>query len=142
MKYRAITEEDSEIVAKLLGQLGYESTPEHALERIKKINKTQNGTTFASINNEDKIIGFLQVVVNERLTAETCGEIVNLVVDEKERDRGIGKGLIEQAVNWLKDRGCSKLRIRCNTIRNDTHTFYEHLGFTEKKTQKVFDKNI
>ncbi len=142
LKFRKLTEEDSKVVAELLGQLGYKNDDSHALERIERINNEQNGTTFASLNEEGKITGFLQVVLNERLTSETCGEIVNLVVEETERGKGIGTGLIEVAVNWLKDKGCSKLRIRCNTIRTDTHKFYEHLGFTEVKTQKIFDKEI
>ncbi len=142
LKLRKLTEEDYKIVAELLGQLGYKTTFSQALERIKKVNNEQNGTTFASLNDEGKVTGFLQVVLNERLTSETCGEIVNLVVEEKERGKGIGTALIEVAVNWVKDKGCDKLRIRCNTIRTDTHNFYKHLGFKEKKTQKIFDKDI
>ncbi|HAD98712.1 MAG TPA: GNAT family N-acetyltransferase, partial [Cryomorphaceae bacterium] len=30
-------------------------------------------------------------------------------------------------------------RVRCNVIRRESHRFYEKIGFTENKEQKVFD---
>ena len=67
---------------------------------------------------------------------------MSLVVDESYRGKGIGKKLIDTAADWLKQKGEKTLRIRCNVIRDETHKFYEHLGFIEKKKQKIFEKSI
>jgi hypothetical protein len=33
-----------------------------------------------------------------------------------------------------------KIRVRANAIRNESHKFYEHIGFAKAKEQAVFDE--
>jgi GNAT superfamily N-acetyltransferase len=127
-------------VSGLLEQLGYFVSKEELPKRIENIKKN-NGIVFIALE-EEKIAGCIHTMVVYRLAEGTCGEIVSLVVDESMRGKGAGKFLLDQSINWLKERGQTKVRIRCNTIREEAHKFYSHLGYTEKKSQKVFEKNI
>ena len=66
-------------------------------------------------------------------------EIIGLVVDEKYRGRGLGRLLLHTASDWSRSLDCYRLRVRCNSIRTESHKFYQNSGFILKKEQKVFD---
>ena len=53
--------------------------------------------------------------------------------------KGIGKGLVNTAVAYLKTKKLNRIRVRCNSLRDEAHKFYEHIGFVENKFQKVSD---
>jgi len=128
-------------VTRLLNQLGYNVGSDELPNRIESIRENDKGIVFLAIE-EEKIVGCTHTMVVSRLAEGTCGEVVSLVVDESMRGKGIGKFLLKESTNWLKERGQTKVRIRCNSIREEAHKFYSHLGYTEKKSQKVFEKNI
>ena len=139
---RSITNNDFEKVSKLLLQLGYKATPYDLKIRIERINSHEKGNVFVAETDSNEIIGCVQALIDTRFAGGSFGEIVSLVVDESYRGKGIGKKLIDTAADWLKQKGEKTLRIRCNVIRDETHKFYEHLGFIEKKKQKIFEKSI
>ncbi len=139
--YKIFSEEYSDQVSELLSQLGYNVSKVELPYRISKICEDKKGLVFLAFKS-DKVVGCVHTMIVARLAEGICGEIVSLVVDKSVRNEGIGKGLINQSIQWLKQNGISKLRVRCNSIRNDAHKFYNHLGFTEKKSQKVFEKLI
>ncbi len=129
----------AEQVSRLLNQLGYNVSSDELPTRTESIRENNKGTVFLAIE-EEKVLGCIHTMVVSRLAEGTCGEVVSLVVDEYMRGKGIGKFLLEKSINWLKERGQTKVRIRCNAIRDEAHKFYSHLGYTEKKSQKVFEK--
>jgi GNAT superfamily N-acetyltransferase len=129
-------------VSELLIQLGYNVSTEELINRIEKITELGKGTVFVAKDETNKIIGCVHALLDVRLAGGNFGEVVSLVVDEGFRGKGIGKKLIGEAEAWLRQKGEKRLRIRCNAIRNETHKFYEHLGFVEKKSQKIFEKII
>jgi N-acetylglutamate synthase-like GNAT family acetyltransferase len=128
-------------VAKLLKQLGYDVAPAELENRMTEIFHNK-GNVFVGIDEEGNVVGCVHALIDTRLAGGRFGEIVSLVVDETLRGKGIGKKLIETAEKWFKSKGMNRLRVRCNTIRNEAHEFYGHLGFTEKKSQKIFEKPI
>lgn len=131
----------AEQVSHLLNQLGYNVGSDELPYRIENIRENDKGVVFLVLE-EEKVIGCIHTMIVSRLAEGTCGEVVSLVVDESTRGKGTGKLLLDESINWLKMRGQTKVRIRCNTTREEAHKFYSHLGYTEKKSQKVFEKNI
>ena len=138
---REFEDKYAERVSRLLSQLGYSVNSDELPNRIENIRENGKGTVFLALE-EEKVVGCIHTMVVSRLAEGTCGEVVSLVVDESARGKGIGKLLLDESISWLKTRGQTKVRIRCNTIREEAHKFYLHLGYTEKKSQKVFEKNI
>ncbi len=140
--YRHIIHDDIPQLAGLLEQLGYNVATGEIINRLEKITFDDKGTVFIAENSEQKIVGCVQAMIDTRLAGGTFGEIISLVTDKTVRGQGIGNQLIQESIKWLKAKGQTRLRVRCNSIRHETHEFYNHLGFVEKKSQKIFEKAI
>ncbi len=50
--------------------------------------------------------------------------------------------LVEVVGKWAKSRNCKTLRVRCNTLRTESHKFYEKAEFQLNKEQKIFDRQL
>jgi hypothetical protein len=50
--------------------------------------------------------------------------------------------LVERGEAWARQRGLAAIGVRSNIIRERAHIFYERLGYTVTKTQKVFRKTL
>lgn len=64
-------------------------------------------------------------VVRERDRAE----ITDLGVAPECRRRGIGRGLAEQAVAWLRERGTRHVVVRVASANSEAQAFWRRLGF-------------
>ncbi|MCL1829479.1 MAG: GNAT family N-acetyltransferase [Oscillospiraceae bacterium] len=56
-------------------------------------------------------------------------EIINLIVDEHARNRGIGKELLTALEQIAKDNGCVRVEVDSGKHREAAHRFYEREGF-------------
>lgn len=138
---REVIAEDATVITRLSYQLGYSISEEQTLQNINALKQNKHHEAFAAID-EQKLIGWIGVSYNISLESPPLCEIHGLVVDEQYRGKGIGKLLIEKAKQWSSNKGVNKLRLRCNTKRTETHLFYQNIGFTEIKQQKVFEISI
>jgi GNAT superfamily N-acetyltransferase len=136
--FREITLDDAEAVAQLSHQFGY-SVPIQAMrQRIGQLLAREDHCGFVACVGK-QVVGWIHAFHAIRLESEAFVEIGGLVVEEDLRGQGIGRRLIEQVKGWALTQRVAKLRVRCNTTRTDTHTFYLKTGFTQSKEQKVFD---
>ncbi len=87
-----------------------------------------------------RIVGWIHVFVALRLASHQFAEIGGLAVDESYRRSGIGKRLVEAAMQWAGQQELS-LRVRCNSERQEANRFYRSLGFDVQKTQIVYEKS-
>lgn len=55
-----------------------------------------------------------------------CAYIHKVQVEEGSRRRGVGSGLVGEAVDWAKRHGCYKVFLVCH---EDVVGFYEKCGF-------------
>jgi GNAT superfamily N-acetyltransferase len=135
---RRIETTDAPRVCQLTKQLGYDISVYQTEENIKTILGNKDQDAFVAIS-QTEVLGWIGVMHAVSLEAPPICEIRGLVVDDRYRNRGIGKLLIERAKQWSKEKGVGKLRVRCNVKRLETHLFYEHIGLREVKQQKVFE---
>ncbi len=61
--------------------------------------------------------------------AGPCALIEELVVDEKARGRGVGRALIQAALDWARSQGCSEVEVSTEQDNTDAQNFYRRLGF-------------
>jgi glucosamine-phosphate N-acetyltransferase len=78
--------------------------------------------------SDNKIIGTATVLVENKLLhyGSKVGHIEDVVVDNKSRMSGVGRGLIEMCVNFCKRKMCYKAILDCS---QDNVPFYESCGF-------------
>jgi N-acetylglutamate synthase-like GNAT family acetyltransferase len=140
---RAATIKDTPQITALLHQLGYPDTEQAVHRRLEMLAGRADTIILVAEDHGRQLTGCIQVVIANRLAEGPYGEIASLVVAEDQRGRGVGRQLVESAADWLNGHGLSRrMRVRCNTIRKQTHRFYAHLGFRETKSQKIFDRDL
>jgi GNAT superfamily N-acetyltransferase len=80
---------------------------------------------------ENKIIGSFALLIMPNLAHFGCPSAIveDVVVEEKYQSQGIGKKMMEFAMQKAKEKGCYKLVLSSNLLRTNAHRFYESLGF-------------
>lgn len=56
-------------------------------------------------------------------------QLESVVVDERQRGRGLGAALVRHCVEEARRAGCARVQLTSNAARKDAHRFYERLGF-------------
>ncbi len=85
--------------------------------------------------SESSVIGWLHAFLSRRLASPDYYEIAGLVVAPDYRGKGVGKAL----VNHVRRTYDGKVRVRCNEKRVAAHQFYRTIGFTHKKSQRIYE---
>ncbi|WP_261816875.1 GNAT family N-acetyltransferase [Vibrio gallicus] len=128
---------DAAAINLLSSHLGY--TPLSSQDAIKKLSALLASPTdeiyVAKI--EQKIVGWLHLFYARRLASPDFYEIGGLVVTPQYRKQGIGRALVEHALKSHPE----KCRVRCNTLRVETHQLYEGIDFKDSKLQRVFERH-
>jgi GNAT superfamily N-acetyltransferase len=135
IEYRKIAKDDS--LLSLMSELGYVHDQQSISTNINEVQLRGGEIFVADVNG--KIAGCVCAILDARLAAGLCGEIVSLVVAQEYRGSGIGKGLVAYAERWLGTK-VDKVRIRANVIRAEAQGFYQSQGYQEEKIQKLFTK--
>jgi GNAT superfamily N-acetyltransferase len=78
-----------------------------------------------------EVIGSLMLVIVPNLShgAKPWAIIENVIVDEEYRRRGVGRLLMEYAVNRAKEADCCRIGLMSNVVRDESHQFYRDMGF-------------
>jgi GNAT superfamily N-acetyltransferase len=139
---RQVKTEDAGEIERLSEQLGYPSSIDQVQCRIDSIINSQQDKVFVAVSGNNVVVGWIHVFVAIRLESEPSAEIGGVVVDSNYRNRGVGKTLLEHAERWAAQKDLTKLRVRGRTSRDEAHCFYKSCGFTQSKTQYVFDKSL
>jgi GNAT superfamily N-acetyltransferase len=66
-------------------------------------------------------------------------EITGLIVGEEFRRFGIGQNLVSAAVNWARSLNLTKVVVRSNVKRKESHVFYQSIGFLFKKSAHNYE---
>lgn len=141
MTIRLATPADSDRIADLCNQLGYNVSNEMVKRRLQKLSEKIDTAAFVA-ESDSSVVGWIQVSIREAIESGESAEITGLVVDEAVRAEGIGRRLVEEAEDWAATLGFQTVRVRTNVVRTEARNFYHHLGFEEAKQQIVFSKHL
>jgi GNAT superfamily N-acetyltransferase len=122
-------------------QLGYVIDDEQTKTNLQHILEKKDGKVFVATLDQ-QVIGWTHIAARVSLESGMFYELMGLVVDEQFRGQGAGTQLAKYAVEWAMAQGAARIRVRSNIKRTDAHRFYERLGFTLIKEQKVFSLAI
>ena len=86
----------------------------------------------AELEGSRRIVGSLQFVVlpGVSLKGMRRAQVEGVRVDRSLRGAGLGRRLLQHAIDLAKAEGCGLLQLTADTSRGDARRFYESLGFT------------
>jgi GNAT superfamily N-acetyltransferase len=129
---------DAKAVAQLIDALGFDVLPDDIAFRIEEFGRRGEPVLIADLGS---IIGVLTWHVMPVLhRATSVGRISMLVVSEKQRGKGVGSKLVEEAERRIAKSGCSLIEVTSNERLVDAHQFYQRQGF--KRTSLRFAKML
>lgn len=104
-----------------------------------KINDPKN-YFIVGVEKSD-VVGFLSLVIDFQLHhIGKVATIEELIVSSKYRGNGIGKILLNNAINYARESKCDVIELTSNFSRGEAHRFYEKNGF--KKESYKFKMNL
>lgn len=103
---------------------------EDYLKAFYIIDASQNENLFVA-ERSGEVVGTFQLLFTRTLTGRGSLTMILEAVQTRPdmRSRGIGKAMVEYAVEEARRRDCRMLQLTSNATRTDAHRFYERHGF-------------
>ncbi|GAG29881.1 unnamed protein product [marine sediment metagenome] len=90
---------------------------------------------------EEKVIGFINFMTRKTIIhSGLCGLIDELVVSKRYRRKGVGKELINAAVEKCRKLKCCEVELSTEFTNVNARAFYKHCGFED--TGVIFEKHL
>lgn len=105
-------------------------------ERCKKLNQRNDLVVFAA-RDEGEYVGYCIATMNDN-----TGEIDSIYIRPEQRKNGIGKRLMEHAMDWLNRAECTEINIAVAEGNESVLDFYRKYGFKERFTVMQLRKGI
>jgi len=133
--------DDAEAIAALSAELGYAGDATEFAERLARL-LPDPGQFVCLAEASDGVLGWIAAARRLILESGDSVEIVGLVVAARGRRRGIGAALVAAAERWAAGLGVSRVVVRSNVARAESHPFYLQLGYAPTKTQQVYRRRL
>jgi GNAT superfamily N-acetyltransferase len=130
---RQMTVEDMPQVARLCGQLGFETSETELVDRFAAIHAHRGHVAFVA-ESAGAIVGWVHAYLAPSLLSEATTEIGGMVVNDANRRKGVGSALMREAEAWALEHGCTSMLLATRTQRQGAKDFYESLGFAAEFT--------
>ena len=138
---RPIQVTDADAAAGLCSELGYPVDLRAMKERIERLISSSDHVVYVACT-ELRVIGWIDVAINNHLATGAFGEIGGLIVSREHRSTGIGRRLVNEAERWVAARGIARMVVRSRMTREAAHRFYLREGYSLIKTSAVFSKEL
>lgn len=134
IEYRLLTEEDIPSLLELYVQLDEVNrglTLEESREHWKEIQGNKSIKYFGAVD-DGKVVASCWSAFMPNLThhGRSICFIENVITDAAYRRQGLGRRVIEMAVQDARVSGCYMVCLLSNARRTEAHKFYEKLGFS------------
>jgi GNAT superfamily N-acetyltransferase len=134
--------DDAPRLATLSSELGYPATADGIGARLARLLGRADHCLRVVESSAGETIGWIHAYEQCILESEAWCEIGGLVVDASHRGRGAGQTLVAEIEAWARARGLATVKVRSNVVREDSHPFYQRLGYARIKTQHVYRKPL
>ena len=113
---------------------------EDAIECYSKFQRYPHYKLYVAVDRQS-IVGTFALLIMDNLAhrGAPSGIIEDVGVLPDYQGQGIGKRMMEYAMETCKKAGCYKVSLSTNVRRQKTHGFYESLGFTIHGYSYVLD---
>jgi len=130
---------DAAQIARLSAELGYAASEADVYNRLSLLLALPTSVVLVADSGAG-LSGWGSAELRVSLETGPRVEITGLVVDASKRRVGIGRLLVNHLERWAADKNCPILLVRSNVVRQESHPFYEGLGYERTKTQHSYRK--
>ncbi|HSL28471.1 MAG TPA: GNAT family N-acetyltransferase [Anaerolineales bacterium] len=137
-KASELTEELYIAVQRLVPQLGAHKVPPTRGE-MEELIRSQASTLLAAREPDRRspVVGLLCLTIY-RVPTGLRSIIEDVVVDEDQRGRGIGRALVEHAIELARIAGAEGVSLTSNPKREAANRLYRSMGFELRQTNAYF----
>ena len=130
---RKIELKDLEQVFELLNEL-YENKIEYSIfvEKYKESLKNANFYEIVAVEDNKVVSVLISQIINRLAKKRNILFIDDLIVNEKYRNLGIGKKLIQDATDYAISKNCEAVELTSMISNINAHRFYENNGFKRR----------
>ena len=134
MQIRPATKADIPSILSLYAQLEQDGeitiSLSEAAEIFQRIESYPNYHIYIA-EQSGEVLGTFSLAIMDNLAhhGAKSGLIEDVVVDKKHRGQGIGKEMMQYAMDLCRKYACYKTCLSSNLKRERAHAFYESLGF-------------
>jgi len=108
-----------------------DSVTKYRLELLNSIEEN-SGQFWLAVDTNEKAIGLVAWYIEKEIEYENpYGYISDIVVARKLRNQGIGKQLLQKAMDEIRRAGLKRAHIGVMLKNTETKDFYKKFGFTE-----------
>ena len=142
MELRELNENDLESLIKLYEQLDGANGDFTADDARKiwqqEIEGNKNIKYFGVVEN-GKVIATCYCLIIPNLTrlGSSIAFVENVVTDKEYRGQGLGRKVMEKAIDFAREKNCYKVILQSASFRTEAHQFYKNLGF-DGEAKKAF----
>jgi ribosomal protein S18 acetylase RimI-like enzyme len=136
--YRVAQIADSIMIANLVSDLGYPTSPKQMEARLQTIFADRSYATWVALTIS-RVVGFVGVHVGPLYESDSLyGQIMAIAVSRDYRRMGIGRRLMHLAEEAMIQMGARIFVLGSGNHRAAAHAFYETLGyeFTGRRYKK------
>lgn len=138
---RRATSEDATDVARLSLQLDPELDALALAQRFARLLERATHAFFV-LDDADGVVGFAAAEHRSLLQFGERIELIALIVDVRVRRQGAGGALVAAVEAWAWRRGVENMVVRSSLSRDDSHPFYQRVGYVQHKTQHVYTRKL
>jgi len=133
---------DTSEIARLAVALGYPFTCCEMKKRLAALLSDTRHRVVVVEDGRERLLGWVHVEHRVSLQGGNRAEIMGLIVEEVARQLGVGAALLGAAEEWAATRSVPTVVVRSNTLRDESHAFYEAQGYARIKNQYVCEKPL
>lgn len=125
-------------------EINLKTLPEHYSDYFYESLLAELPEAFLVAEIGGKIVGYIMCKTEygfsnfKKLGFVKKGHVVSIAVLHEYRGKGIGKVLVEEAINGVKSKKCDELYLEVRCSNNEAVKLYEKLGFVIKQRLKTY----
>ena len=128
-----------ESINQLLPQLSSKASP-ITMERLSELVGSGSTMIFICTNEEAKIVGMLSLVIMKIPTGNKAW-VEDVVVDQNARGQGLGKALMDHALEEAGKLGVKTIDLTSRPSRENANRLYQSLGYQIRETN-VYRRSV
>lgn len=121
--------------------LGYDISLELTTQQLNAALNNPDHTIYVALD-DNTVVGYIHFCLYTSFLAPQEYLIMELAADTRYQGQGVGRQLMNSLEHEAHLHGISLIRLCSGTHRHGAHAFYESMGYSSTKEQRIFKKEL